>query len=758
MAKRIRASFTKHRKLFFLQEYLEFLLFLLLYLSQKIFIKRQQKKKKKNRINNLAALKPVFKRKKKRGRKKRNQINFKIPDFISNNPRQFSFSIASTLLIIFLSYGFYDYIFKGLPRASDLITKQQDLSTQIFDRNGQLLYKVYKDENRTIVPLKNVSQDLINATVAIEDKTFYDHLGFSLKGIFRAIFFNFQGKTFQGGSTITQQLIKNRLLTSERTLQRKIREVVLAILVEGTFTKDEILEMYLNQVPYGGSIHGIEAAAHQYFNKKAKDLTLAESALLAGLPQAPSIYSPYGPHPERAILRREEVLRRMVEDGYITEEQASLAKKEEIIFHNNTENIKAPHFVMYLKEILAEKYGEDLLNTGGLQVKTSLDYSLQVKAQEIIEEELSNLRRLNVKNAALMVTNPQTGEILAMIGSQNYFDFEHDGQVNVCLRPRQPGSSIKPLTYAVAFEKGYTPSVVIEDSPITYQIVGGPAYSPKNYDGKFHGRVTVREALANSYNIPAVKTLAYIGIDNLIDKAEAIGISTWSNRKRFGLSLTLGGGEVLMSEMTKVYGTFANNGVTLNLNPILEVRDHQGKLLYENKCAQSLENCDGQRNFDEKVAYYINDILSDNKARSAAFGERSLLYIPGQDIAVKTGTTNNLRDNWTIGYSSNRLVAVWVGNNDNSPMSHVASGVTGASPIWNKTMRLLLDENNPHHFAISNDYIKVKICKVTNTLPCSACPIITEEIYKKGDEPVKACNNDFFIKKETTPGEREKIL
>jgi 1A family penicillin-binding protein len=662
-------------------------------------------------------------------------------------------SFITSALILGGSWWMYDFLFVDLPSPLDLVKKDQIVTTKILDRHGNLLYRIYEDENRTIVPLSKVSPDLIDATIAIEDKDFYDHHGFSIAGIARAAWEN-MGSTdgsIQGGSTITQQLVKNRLLTPERTLKRKVRELILSVLVEGTFTKEEILEMYLNQVAYGGSTYGVEEASWRYFNKPASQLSLAESALLAGLPQAPSLYTPFGSNPELSYARQEDVLRRMREDGYITREEFVAAKAEELVFDQDVIDIEAPHFVMYVKKILAERFGEDVLYQGGLEVRTTLDLELQREVQDIVTEEVESLARLRVNNGAALVTNPQTGEILSMVGSKDYFDFSHDGQVNVVLRPRQPGSSIKPLTYAVSMEKGKSPSSILQDTPITYSTVGSPPYSPQNYDGKFHGNVTLREALASSYNVPAVKELAGIGVNNLIKKGESLGITTWKDTNRFGLSLTLGGGEVRMIDMAQLYSTFANYGYPVEPNPLLEIRDYKGELYYRNDCALDKKNCLSSRELDSRVAYLISDILSDNQARSPAFGFHSVLDIPGQEVAVKTGTTNSLRDNWTIGYTTDRLTAVWVGNNDNTSMSYVASGITGASPIWNNIMRLLLDEENPHQFDLPAGLTRVRICSQTGTLPCTGCPLVKEEVFIKGAEPKAACNPVVFLKPTPTP-------
>ncbi len=649
------------------------------------------------------------------------------------------FSILISVAILASAHYTYEIVFRDLPQVSDLTKRQQILTTKILDRNGEVLYRIYKDENRTLISLSAVPDQMKNATVAIEDRYFFSHHGFSIKGILRAVRENSQGEKLQGGSTITQQLVKNTLLSREKTLKRKIREVLLSLLLEGTFTKEEILEMYFNEVAYGGSTYGVEEAAQQYFGKAAIQLNLAESSFLAGLPAAPSVYSPFGPSPELAYGRQREVLRRMVEDRYISEQEAQQARAEILQFRPDMTDIRAPHFVMYVKNLLAEDYGEDVVNQGGLEVRTTLDLKTQDQTQELVSQELDNLARLRISNGAALVTAPQTGEILAMVGSKNYFDFANDGQVNVTLRPRQPGSSIKPLTYAIALENGKSPSSTIADEPVTFQVAGSPPYSPKNYDGRFHGNVTIREALGSSYNIPAVKTLASIGISTMLDKAEQMGITTWQDRKRFGLSLTLGGGEILMTEMAQVYGTFANGGYTVKLNPILEVRNSKGEVLYKNTCALEKTECVRTKTLDAKVAYQITDILADNVARTSGFGPNSVLTIPNQQVAVKTGTTNNLRDNWTFGYTTDRVVSVWVGNNDNTPMSYVASGITGASPIWNKIIRTSLSDEAPHRFTTPEGLVKVQICVKTGTLPCRGCPVVREELFVAGTQPKLAC-------------------
>jgi membrane peptidoglycan carboxypeptidase len=389
-----------------------------------------------------------------------------------------------------------------------------------------------------------------------------------------------------------------------------------------------------------------------------------------------------------------------------------------------------------------------MVSQGGLEVYTSLDLDLQNQAQDIVTNEIKDIKKFKITNGAALVTRPDTGEILSMVGSVDYFDLKNDGQVNLTDRLRQPGSSIKPITYALALENGYTPSTTIDDSPITFQIPGSKPYAPKNYDGRYHGQVTLRQALANSYNIPAVKLLSAVGINRMIDQAEAMGISSWQDRSRFGLSLTLGGGEVRMTDMAEVYGTFANSGYSVPLNPILLVKDSKGNVLYENECVKDTSKCLKKRTLDPRVAYQISDMLSDNNARSAAFGANSVLNIPGQQVAVKTGTTNNQKDNWTFGYTKDRVVSVWVGNNDNSPMSYVASGITGASPIWNKIIRTQLNADSPSVFAPPSDLKKVAVCVKTGTLTCQGCPLVKEEYFIPGTEPQRACSPEQFQPKD----------
>jgi len=641
--------------------------------------------------------------------------------------------------IIFTICYFIFNIFANLPNPDQLVTHQPILTTKIYDRNDNLLYKIYRKENRTLVKLQELPLYLIQATVAIEDAEFYSHHGFSPKGIIRAALRNLKGDKLYGGSTITQQLVKNTLLSPERTLVRKIKEIILAVLVETKFSKDEIFQMYLNEVGYGGAAYGVEEAAQMYFGKSAKNLTLAEAALLAGLPASPTSFSPFGAYPQKAKERQLLVLRRMRQEGFISEEEEKRAAGEELHFASPKTDIKAPHFVMYVKDLLVQKYGEQMVEEGGLEVKTSLDLEIQEYAQQVVSQEIQKLKSLKINNGAVLVTKPATGEILAMVGSEDYFNLQNDGNVNVTLRPRQPGSAIKPIMYSLALENGFTAATIIPDTPITYKIPGQPAYSPKNYDNRFHGNVPLRIALASSYNVPAVKVLAALGVEKMITRGREMGITTWDDPSRFGLSLTLGGGEVKMVDLAVAYGVLANMGKRVDLNPILEVKNYKGEVLEKFEIRNS--KSETIINIKPEIAYILTDILSDNAARAPAFGTHSWLNIPDHpSVAVKTGTTQNLRDNWTVGYTPDFLVAVWVGNNDNKPMSYVASGVTGASPIWNKIMSYLLENLPDKKFPRPEGIVEVKICVPTGTLPCEGCPIVRSEIFIAGSEPKIRCS------------------
>lgn len=602
-------------------------------------------------------------------------------------PRRLRWGVVVLVLgFLFVTYTYFLIdLASNMPSPSNLKTLPTPTTTEFYDRNGKLLYRFYEGKNRTPVKLSDLPPYLVQASISMEDKNFYNHFGVDVAGIIRAAVVFLQEKEIQGGSTITQQLIKNTLLTPERTVERKTKEIILAFWTERIFTKNEILEMYFNEVPFGGTAWGIAAASQTYFNKNVSDLTLAESAYLAGLPASPTTYSPYGASPELAKNRQRLVLNRMVEEGYITHLQAEQASAQILDIKQPVNEIHAPHFVMYIRNQLSEKYGERFVSQGGLKVYTTLDLDLQNKAQEIVASEVDKIRNLLVSNGAAMITDAKNGQILAMVGSKNYWD-EGSGKFNVANALRQPGSSIKPVTYAAAFKQGYSPGNIILDTPITYKNFW-ETYSPVNYDGRFHGAVTIRNALGSSYNIPAVKMLNAIGIPEMLKTAKDLGINSLGDSSRYGLSVTLGGGEVTLVDMMSVYGTFSQNGKKYQIKGVSKITDTKGNIIEDNT------NDPGQIVIQPAVAYMITDILSDNKARAQAFGTNSLLNIPGHKVAVKTGTTDSKRDNWTIGYSPEYVVGVWVGNNDNTPMHpSLTSGVTGAAPIWNKIMTEVLKD------------------------------------------------------------------
>ena len=673
----------------------------------------------------IFGLKKILSRTKKAAKKLRLKIGAKFLIFIS--------------VVAMLIFGFWFYILKDLPSPRQLDQREPEVSTKIYDRNGNLLYKIYKDKNRTIVPLSQIPPQVRLATLAAEDAEFYQHPGFSVRGIFRALVSDINTGSLQGGSTITQQLVKNALLTPEKTFIRKVKEIILSIEVEYLYTKDQILAMYLNEVSYGGSNYGIEEASESYFDKSVKDLSLAEAAFLAGLPKSPTTYSPYGQNPDMAFERQREVLRLMRINKYITAEQEQEGINEGLTFAPNRTEIKAPHFVMYIRQLLVDKYGETMVEKGGLEVTTSLDLPMQEAAEQIVKSEVEKIKNLNVGNGAALVLNPTSGEILAMVGSKDYFALDEDGNVNVTLRLRQPGSSIKVVNYSYALGHGYTPASVIDDSPITYVVPGQPPYSPKNYDGKFVGRLTIRSALAQSRNIPAVKILASYGISNMIEQGKKMGITTWEDSSDYGLSLTLGGGAVTGLDLARVYSTIANLGKKPEIIPILQVKDYKNKVL--EKSSPTSEEV-----LNLGVAFSLIDILKDNAARAPEFGFNSYLVIKNHpEVAVKTGTSNDLRDNWTVGFNQNYLVLTWVGNNDNSEMSRIASGVTGASPIWNKIMSTLLANQPSIDWKAPEGISKVNICTLTGTLPCNSCPT-KQEWFLDENKPTKACTTDQIQK------------
>ncbi|HEX4798958.1 MAG TPA: transglycosylase domain-containing protein [Candidatus Paceibacterota bacterium] len=582
-----------------------------------------------------------------------------------------------------------------IPDLSSFEERRVQQSTKIYDRSGEVvLYDLHQDIRRTIVPYEDISRHIKNATVAIEDDTFFEHAGVRPLAILNAAFDNVMGGKLlsgRGGSTITQQVVKNSVLEREKTLTRKIKEVILAIRLEQVLTKDEILSHYLNESPYGGTIYGVEEASLSFFGKRASEVSLAEAAYLASLPQLPTYYSPYGNHFDELVKRKNLVLEKMLENAFITEEEYQHAKDEVVEFKpQSNSGIRAPHFVMYIRDLLIEKYGEESLAERGLKVITSLDWKLQEQAEKIVHDKaLSNEKQYNAENAALVATNPQNGDILVMVGSRDYFDEEIDGNYNIALAERQPGSSFKPFVYATAFKKGYTPETVVFDLKTQFSTncaidnltSEDGCYAPENYDHTFRGPVNLRNALAQSLNIPAVKALYLAGVNESLKTARDMGITTLLNKNQYGLTLVLGGGEVKLLEMVGAYGTFANEGVRSELRPILRVEDTQGNILEEYTEQHKPV-------LDKNIALLISDILSDNVARTPLFGSNSGLYFGNRDVAAKTGTTNDKRDVWVIGYTPNFVVGAWAGNNDNSSMSEISGLVI--TPLWREFMDVAL--------------------------------------------------------------------
>ncbi|MDO8492893.1 MAG: PBP1A family penicillin-binding protein [bacterium] len=581
-----------------------------------------------------------------------------------------------------------------LPDVSSFNDRVVSQSTKFYDRTGQiLLFNTYENVRRTSVPLTDISKNLRNATVAIEDVEFYQHHGIKPTSILRAMFANATSLEFsQGGSTITQQVVKNSLLTSEKSVTRKLKEWVLALKLERVMSKDQILEIYLNEAPYGGNIYGAEEASQTFFGVSSRSLTLAQAAYLAALPQAPSYYSPYGNHLDGLLKRKDLVLQKMLENKFITEGEYNEAKKEAVVFRPQVRSsLLAPHFVFFVKDYLEQKYGVRALDEQGLRVTTTIDATLQQKAEEILKRQaLANKEKFDAENASLVAIDPKTGQILSMVGSRDYFDKEIGGNFNVALAKRQPGSSFKPFVYATAFKKGYTPETVVFDAKTQFGTEcppedlskEKPCFSPDNYDNKFRGPVSFRSAIAQSLNVPSVKVLYLAGISDSIQTARDVGITTLSNANQYGLTLVLGGGEVSLLEMVSSYGVFANDGVRNPYTGILKIENSDGNTLEEFTPKDSAV-------LSSDVARTISDVLSDNSARSPTFGEQSALYFPGRQVAVKTGTTNDYRDAWIIGYTPSLVVGSWAGNNDNRPMQKKVAGLIVA-PMWNEFMSYAL--------------------------------------------------------------------
>lgn len=656
--------------------------------------------------------------------------------------------ITVLVVLLFLWFG------RDLPDPSK-VQRKTGFSTEILDRTGKtILYDVFTDQDRKFTTLAEVPDYLKKATIAIEDKDFYKHQGFDPMAVLRIAKNVVVNRRLIGGSTLTQQLVKMLLLTNERSISRKIREFMLALRIEKTFTKDEILQMYLNEAPYGGTAVGVAAASQIYFGKEPKDLTLTESVFLAGLPQSPSRYSPYSGSNKRAFLpRAKEVSRRMREDGMITKEMENAVNNElEVIKFRGlgSNKIKAPHFVMHVKQELEDKYGASILETGGLKVTTSLDWEVQQKAEVTVREEIDKVTNsLNIKNGASVILDTNTGEILSMVGSKDFFETTIDGEVNVTTRLRQPGSSIKPLVYATAFTRNFGPASVVAD--VVTEFPGKDEktpYIPKNYDGKEHGLLHLRDALASSINVPAVKLVALLGVENVLRQGYKMGLTSLEPTKetmsRVGLSMALGGAEVRLLDLSAAYSAFANGGFKVEPVAILKIEDGNGRVIFEHKQVKP------ERVLDEKAAFLINSVLSDNNARLLTFGPNSYLNMGARAVAVKTGTTNDLRDNWTIGWTKDFIVGVWVGNNNNEKMKNVASGVSGAAPIWRRETLDMLSKKPDQPFTAPDGVSEIEVDKISG-YPAHDGFGSYKEWYINGSVPtgpdpihtkVKLCKND----------------
>jgi len=572
------------------------------------------------------------------------------------------------------------WISRDLPNPNQLINRDVAQSTKIYDRTGtHVLYEIHGEEKRTLVSLNQIPLYAREASIAVEDKDFYKHGGFSVWAMIRTAITNVIYNRSAGGSTLTQQFIKNAILTNDKTITRKVKELILAQQIEKKFSKDEILQMYLNEIPYGSNAYGIEAASQKYFGKDVQNISLAQAALLAALPQSPSRYSPYGPNKDLLLGRKDYILDLMAQQGYITEVQRDEAKKEVLTFQRPEASITAPHFVMYIKSLLSDKYGEQTLEQGGLKIITTIDYDKQKIADEVITDKTKNYQtKYHANNAALVAIDPKNGQVLAMVGSRDYFDDSISGQVNVATSLRQPGSSIKPIVYASLFEKGYTPDTILYDVVTNFSTDSTQPYIPHNYNLKEYGPVSIRQALAGSLNIPAVEALYLTGINSVVELAHSMGYTSL-NEKDLGLSLVLGGGEVKLLEHTNAFSAFARDGQVSDITTILKVEDKDGKTLeqYQTNTKNVITS---------QTARLINSILSDNAARTFIFGEKNSLVLGDRPVAAKTGTTNDYHDAWTIGYTPSLVTGVWVGNTDNKPMKLGADGSIVAGPIWNAFM------------------------------------------------------------------------
>ena len=638
---------------------------------------------------------------------------------------------AAIVLVFFLAIAFA-WFAKDLPTPTKIANRRAVESTKLYDRTGQVLLYETGDQKRTVVASDQISQYLKDSTVATEDANFYKHHGFDTKALFRAVFDKLTGKTSRvsGTSTITQQYVKNALLNSDRSLTRKFKELILAVELEFMFNKDQILTMYLNEIPYGNSTAGAEAASKMYFGKPAKDLTLAEAATLTAIPQAPTYYSPYGTHTKELVSRKNYVLDRMVATGKVSKEDADKAKAEDTLALGTTlkprhDSMLAPHFAMYTLEQIADQYGDEKIQKEGLKIITTLDYDKQKLAEQAIADNRKNLNNNNGQNAALVSIDPKTGQILDMVGSVDYFDTKLDGNVNVADSLRQPGSSFKLFDYSTVLKKKeYSPSKIFYDLQTDF----GNGYIPKNFSGSFSGPVTMRSALQNSLNIPAIKAASVAGLDNVIQTAHDLGITSMNDRSRYGASLGIGVAEVKPVDMASAYGTMANGGNRQDLTPILKITDGNGKTLYDfDKDHKSKDAIDPQ------IAYEMSSMLSDNAARAKTFGLHSALYFSDRTVAAKTGTTQDNRDGWTCGYTPSLTTVVWVGNNMPSPMKRDAVELAG--PIFHEFMKNALANTPNEQFTAPAGIQTVTVEKYSNKLPGDLSTEKTTDVFASWQIP-----------------------
>ncbi len=653
------------------------------------------------------------------------------------------FGLLFVVLLIGVLFAWYS---KDLPTPSKIASRKPAESTKFYDRTGQILLYETGNEKRTIVKSDQISTFAKDATISLEDANFYKHHGIEPMAIISAVWGKLTGKSkvLRGGSTITQQYVKNALLSQDRSTSRKIKEAILSIELEFMFSKDEILTMYLNEIAYGNATAGIEAASQMYYGKTSKDLTLAQAATLVSIPQSPSYYQPYGTHTDSLIGRRNYVLDRMVKNGKITEEEAVAAKKEDTttigtVIKPRKNAFLAPHFAMYVQEKIADQYGEEKIQKEGLRIITTLDYDKQKMAEESINDNVKKMAQYNATNAALVSVDPKTGQILAMVGSRDYFDTSIDGNVNVADSLRQPGSSFKPFAYATAFKQPeYSPSKIIFDLQTDF----GGGYIPNNYNMRFNGPVTIRQALSNSLNIPAVKIMSLAGIDNVLQTASDMGITTLNDRERYGLSLVLGAGEVKPVEMAGAFSVFANSGTKFDLTSVLKITDNANKTLYEYKPEEHL----GKTVLDPQIAYEISSILSDNNARSLVFGTRSALFFPDRNVAAKSGTTSDFKDAWTVGFTPSIATAVWVGNSNAAKMKSGADGSIVAAPIFHSFMNKALAGTENESFSRPDGMQDLTVERYSNKLPTDQSKETTTDIFAAWQVPTEKDSINVTLK------------